>query len=211
MDTKLFRTIIKNEFKPTLNELGFTGTNHHFIKRTDNHYIFTLVIQANKYGGSCNMEMGVHLDYLLEDKNSNITVYDCEFRQRIQPKRSFIDKWFRNNAEVWHEYGEDEEQARQTIETMKTVFLTQGMNYYNQFNNFPNLLLTIDIDEIKNRSKRLEQLGAPLDLRLTLIIAKTHLFLGNKKDAEKYAKWGLMNIGRATLLINEFESVLQEV
>ncbi|MDQ0193383.1 DUF4304 domain-containing protein [Paenibacillus wynnii] len=211
MDTKEFRSLIKTELKPVLNELGFIGTNHHFIKRTNDHYIFTLVIQANKYGGSCIMELGVHLDFLLDEKNSNITVYDCEFRQRIQPKKSFISKLFKNNAEIWHEYGEDEEQAKQSIASMKSLFVSQGMDYFNQFKNFPNPLLTIDIEEIKKRSKRLEQLGAPLDLRLVLLISKTHLYLGNKKDAKKYADWGLKNIGRATLLIKEFEGVLQEV
>lgn len=212
MDTKKFRSLISEELKPTLNELGFVGTNHHFINRTNDHYIYTLVIQANKYGGSCIMEMGVNMDFLLDDKNSNITVYDCEFRKRIQPKRFFINRLFRHsNTEEWHQYGEDEEQAIYSIASMKSLFLSQGMNYYNQFNSFPNPLLSINIEEIKHQSKRLEQLGAPLNLRLVLLIAKTHLFLGNRKEAEKYADWGLKNIGKAVLLIKEFEGVLQEV
>jgi hypothetical protein len=211
MKTSEFRSLIKVELKPTLNDLGFEGTDHYFTKRTNNHYIYALVIQANKYGDSCIMEMGVHLDYLLDDVNSNITVFDCEFRQRFKPHKSFINRLFRNDAEVWHDYGNSEQQAMRSIASMRSLLLSQGMEFFNQFNEFPYPLLKIDLEEIKRGSRRLKQLGAPLNLKLALLISKTHLFLGNKKDAEKYAKWGLMNIGRATILIKEFEGVIREV
>lgn len=79
MDTKKFRELLKVYFKPRMNELGFNGSNHHFVKKTDSHFIYTFVIQANKYGGSCIMEMGVTLDFLYSDKKiSSLTVYDSE-------------------------------------------------------------------------------------------------------------------------------------
>ncbi|WP_397387014.1 DUF4304 domain-containing protein [Paenibacillus sp. ClWae2A] len=64
MNTKDFRKLIRVYFAPKLHEVGFMGTDHHFVKTTDNHFIYTLVIQADKSGGSCVMEMGVHLDFL---------------------------------------------------------------------------------------------------------------------------------------------------
>lgn len=57
MNTKDFRKLIRVYFAPKLNEVGFIGTDHHFVN-TDNHFIYTLVIQADKSGGSCVMEMG---------------------------------------------------------------------------------------------------------------------------------------------------------
>uniref|UniRef100_UPI00403F51A1 DUF4304 domain-containing protein n=1 Tax=Paenibacillus sp. FSL K6-1318 TaxID=2975291 RepID=UPI00403F51A1 len=52
-------------FAPKLHDVGFMGTDHHFVKTTNNHFIYTLVIQADKFDGSCVMEMGVHLDFLV--------------------------------------------------------------------------------------------------------------------------------------------------
>ncbi len=133
------------------------GTDHHFVKTTDNHFIYTLVIQTDKSGGSCVMEMGVHLDFLPnsigEFKSLNeITTYDCEFRKRLDKK-------------------------------------------------------SISLAEIIARSKKIEDFGAPLDLRLVLLIARTHKFLGNDRDAKEYAQWGLINIGKATGLIKDFEAI----
>lgn len=74
MDTKGFRKLIATHFKTKLNELGFMGNDHHFVKYTEKHFIYTLVIQSSKHGGSCIMEMGTHLDFLVNTPGKRITV-----------------------------------------------------------------------------------------------------------------------------------------
>lgn len=59
------------------------------------------------------------------------------------------------------------------------------------------------------RSKGLDAMGAPLDLRLALLIARTHRFLGEDELALQYAEWGLKNIGRAEGLIKDFEGLIR--
>lgn len=88
MKTSEFRKLIKKHLAPVLHELGFSGTDHHFVKANKNHVINTIVIQADKYGGSCVVELGVHFDFLPNPVGefipvSKLTVYDCEFRTRI--------------------------------------------------------------------------------------------------------------------------------
>ncbi|MEK3707857.1 DUF4304 domain-containing protein [Paenibacillus sp. FSL R7-0198] len=211
MNTKDFRKLIRVYFAPKLHEVGFMGTDHHFVKTTDNHFIYTLVIQADKSGGSCVMEMGVHLDFLPnsigEFKSSNeITTYDCEFRKRLDKKANWFKRFFTVERERWFQYGETDEDAIVTIDEMTQLFLDQGMSYFSQFNN-PRMITSISLAEIIARSKKIEDFGAPLDLRLALLIARTHKFLGNDRDAKDYAQWGLNNIGEAKGLIKDFEAI----
>ncbi|PWV94443.1 uncharacterized protein DUF4304 [Paenibacillus cellulosilyticus] len=160
MNTKQFRKLIKEHFAPRLHQLGFKGSDHHFVKTNDNHFIYTLVIQADKYGGSCVMEMGVHLDFLPISFNEikppiDITTYDCEFRKRLNKKAN----WLKVERERWFSYGETEEEALDTIMEMRELFLNEGMNYYSQFKEFPKSITSIELDEIVARSNRLDDIG----------------------------------------------------
>ncbi|WP_338593963.1 DUF4304 domain-containing protein [Paenibacillus sp. Y5S-9] len=211
MNTKDFRKVIRVYFAPKLHEVGFMGTDHHFVKTTDNHFIYTLVIQADKSGGSCVMEMGVHLDFLPnsigEFKSSNeITTYDCEFRKRLDKKANWFKRFFTVERERWFQYGETDEDAIVTIDEMTQLFLDQGMSYFSQFND-PRMITSISLAEIIARSKKIKDFGAPLDSRLVLLIARTHKFLGSDRDAKDYAQWGLNNIGEAKGLIKDFEAI----
>lgn len=214
MKTKDFRKLIKEHFKPRLINLGFKGNDHYFVKHTNEHYIYTLVIQANKYGDSCLMEVGVHLDFLPNTINEylvpeNITTYDSEFRKRILKKTGWLNKLLNQKNEDWFMYGNDEEEAIKTLDEMYKLFQEEGLKYFNQFRNFPEPLISISLGELKERSKHLEMLGAPLDLRLALVIARIHKFLGDLEKADEYARWGLANIKNATGLIKDFEGVFQ--
>ena len=81
------------------------------------------------------------------------------------------------------------------------------MSYYSQFNDFPRMITSISLAEIIAGSKKIEEFGAPLDLRLALLIARTHKFLGNDRDAKEDAQWRLNNIGEAKGLIKDFEAI----
>ncbi|MNN47084.1 hypothetical protein D3C81_1614890 [compost metagenome] len=92
---------------------------------------------------------------------------------------------------------------------MYSLFEEEGLKYFNQFRSFPEPLISIEDNELKEHSKKLEGLGAPLDLRLALVMARIHLFLGNTEKANQYARWGLDHIQNATGLIQDFEGILQ--
>lgn len=212
MDTKTFRRLIKDNLKPILNDMGFKGTDHHFIKKTNGHYIYTLVIQANIKGGACIMEMGVGIDCVDLNRNNKITtVYDCEFRKRIKQEITFWDRVRGNTLEKWHDYGENENQALKTISKMSKLFKVQGPEFYGQFDQFPNPLSKITIEELISGSNRIDNLGSPPKLRLALILSKTHQYIGNKKEQISFAEWGLRNIGNASALEEEFRKLIQDV
>lgn len=210
MDTKSFRMLIKDNLRPMLNEMGFKGTDHHFVKKTNDNYSYTLVIQANKYGGSCVMEMGVGVDRIEMNGNKITSVYDCEFRKRIKREITLLDRLRGNTLEKWYEYGKDESQALKSIRLMSEHIRVQGPVYYDQFDHFPNPLIKITLEELISGSSRLYNLGSPPKLRLALVLSRTHQYLGNKKDQIEFAEWGLRNIGNAAALEEQFRKLIQD-
>nr|WP_232381216.1 DUF4304 domain-containing protein [Paenibacillus tianjinensis] len=195
------------------------GSDHHFRKNSDEHFIYTLVIQGNRYGGSCIMELGVHLDFLpigLSGKadNHNLTVYDCEFRERIEAGIPWNQRIF-GPAQAqagWFEYGKSEADAIRTINRMYKVFKVRGLEYFDQFKGFPKPILSISLEELKaGRSKQQMSMGAPLDLRLALVIARTHEFVGDLDSSLKFAEWGLNHLGQAAGLKPHFEELISRI
>lgn len=52
MNNMEIKEILKNSFVPLLRNNGFKGSGLSFRKETNNHYVYVLSIQINKYGGS---------------------------------------------------------------------------------------------------------------------------------------------------------------
>ncbi|MEK3794765.1 DUF4304 domain-containing protein [Paenibacillus sp. FSL R7-0204] len=215
MKTSQFRKLIKTNLAPALHEVGFSGTDHHFVKVDNNHVIHAIVIQADKHGGSCVVELGVHFDFLPNPLGefipaNKLTVYDCEFRTRLVHQLT----WFQSNvlrkkkSEAWFRYGDTEDESMAVVHKMKEMIVRQGTKYFAQFNDSPHVITSITTNELSHRTKILDSYGAPLDLRLALLIARTHAFLGNAVEAANFAHWGLENIGNATGLIQDFTELV---
>lgn len=215
MKTSDFRKLIKKYLASALHELGFSGTDHHFVRVDQNHVIYTIVIQADKYGGSCVVELGVHFDFLPNSSGqfipaSKLTVYDCEFRTRIIHELGWFQSKILNKKanEVWFRYGDTEDESKAVLDKMKGMIVSQGTMYFSQFRDFPNPINSITTKELSHRTKRLDRYGAPLNVRLALLIARTHAFLGNTEEAANFARWGLSNIGKSTGLNQEFTEII---
>lgn len=215
MKTSDFRKLIKKYLAPTLHELGFSGTDHHFVKIDPNHVVNTILIQTDKYGGSCVVELGVHYDFLPNSTGEvtpagRLTVYDCEFRTRIVHELGwFQSKILRKRvSEVWFRYGDTEDESKAILSKMKGMIVSQGTMYFSQFRDFPNPIKSITTKELSHRTKRLDHYGAPLNVRLALLIARTHAFLGNTEEAANFARWGLRNIDKSTGLTQDFTEII---
>lgn len=82
------------------------------------------------------------------------------------------------------------------------------MSYFSQFEDFPEVITSISLDEIENGSKKLKDLGEPPDLRMTLLVARTYEFLGNLTKSKEFATWGLHNIGDTSGLTKGFLRIM---
>ena len=114
---EIFFNILKEEFAPRLRNIGFKGSGQNF-RRLNGEIINTINIQGHKYGGSCAVNLGLHLSFLpvnwsdqLPDVKT-IKEVDCEFRKRLAPK---------NKGDYWWKYtgliDSTEKKARHLIET----------------------------------------------------------------------------------------------
>ncbi|MBZ9685918.1 DUF4304 domain-containing protein [Clostridium estertheticum] len=200
------KKLIKNNFAPILREFGFKGSGFSFRRVTNNHYIYVITVQANRQGGSYCIEMGVYIDFIpnsLGQKNlpSRVTAYDCEFNKRLSPK----------GIDYWWKYGKSEQDSINDIKHMVKTFREVGIPFFEQFEDFPAPLDSIIVEDIVNESPRLEEIGAPLDLRLALTLARVHKYLNISTEGIKFCDWGLNNINCTTGLITVFEEIRKEL
>ncbi|MDM1524305.1 DUF4304 domain-containing protein [Empedobacter sp. 225-1] len=82
-----FKKQISKPLSEKLKELGFKGSGSNYKKENVN-FIYTIGIQANRYGGSCCVELGIHPKEIIENFGHEIDLkklkyYDCEFRTRL--------------------------------------------------------------------------------------------------------------------------------
>lgn len=197
------RKLIKEEFVPILHANGFIGAGTSFRKITDNHYIYSLTIQMNRYGGSFCVELGVFIDFIPDTLGAlvlpqKVKAYDCEFRKRLAPTGN-TDFWWRYDGHVQDTYN--------NLDHLIRTFLDVGIPFFEQFNNFPEPLCSITIEDIVNSAPILDSLASPLNLRLVLTLARIHQFLNHYDKTISFCDWGLKNIGRATALTPDFEKI----
>lgn len=204
VDSKSFKSILKEEFVPKLREYGFKGSGFKYIKPTDNHYIYIVSIFGDRMGKSCSLEIGVYIDFIPlhnelipRQKWKSLSTADCDFRKDINSP-SMTGTWF---------FGKSEQETRNTVRNMVTAFEKVGIPYFEQFSEFPEPFDNIQLEEIINEDIKLEKLGSPTNLRLARIMGMIHLYLGNSEESIKFAEWGLDNIGVATGLLNDFQRI----
>lgn len=202
-----FKELIKDNFITLLRRSGFKGSEFSYRKITNNHYIHALSIQDNKYDDSCCIEMGVFIDFIPNSLgnvilSSKVTPYDCDFKKRLLPK---------GTADYWWKYGENKQEAIDSIKNMVETYQDIGINFFKQFNDFPEPLNSITLEEIVSNDPKLESLGVPLNLRLSMTLARLHMFLKNYAEAIKFCNWGLININEATALKPVFEEIRKEI
>lgn len=193
IDTKMFKVLLREHFEPMLREYGFKGSGGKYRSAPMNHYIYTVVVQPNKYGGSCCVELGVYLDFLpntigIHVPHNKVTTYDCEFRERLSENE--------NSADLWWEYGKTESDAIESIEHMRETFERRGLLYFEQFKGFPLPFTSITHEDIEQGNRKVKVLGSlPTAVRLALIISQVYLYIGNGIQAKLFAEWAMKKIG----------------
>lgn len=212
-----FFNCLKTEFAPKLRKLGFTGSGQNF-RRIQNEVIHTLNIQINKYGGSCCVNLGLHLTFLPIAGGTQLVVpqklqaTSCEFRWRLTPP-DFTDYWwaYEENEFAHLPFGMEGGKGHGPQEKARHLVTTYEMYGEPQFQ----ALMTIEAvanlfpPEAIGSGERLSPLYAFTPTRGALTMARIHRYLGNKDLARQFARQGLQNSGKARALIPEFEEILE--
>lgn len=204
---KELKPYLRDHFTPVLRRLGFKGSGMHFRKVTANNYIYTVWVQADKWGEGCAVELGTALDFLPNTIGevvvpNKVAVIDCEFRKWLTPP---------TDRQYWL-YGKDGS-FQEIAEDMARNFEVEGMQYFGQFGPFPEPLASLTVEDLDadNPASPLAKLCPPTMVRLALILTRLHLSLNNGKQASTFAEWGLRNIrdgsGSGSALIPIFQDL----
>ena len=148
------------------------------------------------------MEVGIYIDFIPNSINqivnpSEVTPYDCEFRKRLTY----------NKDDCWWNYGNSDENAIESINSMVKVFNSEGLTFFKQFEDFPEPIKSINILQIDSNKSLLKELSPPMDLRLALTVARVNLYCGDLEKTKQICSWALERIEKATALIPLFEGL----
>lgn len=210
IDLKKFKQLLKETFEQELKKHGFNGTGGKYRTKPNNHFIYTVNLQADKYGGCCCIELGVYIDFIPNPLGVHIPLnkvssYDCDFRWRLSDLE---------DEDLWWSYGETENEALENIGHMTETFVEYGIQYFGCFINFPESLTSISLEDIEQRNKNVKRLGDVLpDTRLALVISRVHLQVNNNEQAISFATWAINRIGDkivGSALIPEFNEIINK-
>ncbi|PIB29405.1 hypothetical protein BFP78_15430 [Gaetbulibacter sp. 5U11] len=149
-----FINLMNNEFTSYVKSLGFRGSKNNFYKKSI-PWIYTIHIHKDKWGGSCALNIGVHV-FGIEDGSgilpkipSKYNFYDCIIHKNISM----------DNDNGWFYYGQTIEEGKETVRLMLKMFKDKAIPFFNLFQNYPHPFDKITVDDIKNKSDNFIQYG----------------------------------------------------
>lgn len=211
-----FFAVLKNEFSPALRRYGFKGSGHRF-QREIGEIIHVIGIQTNKYGGSCCVNLGLHLRFLplttgkILAQGEKIRAESCEFRWRLAPPGNTDYWWAFEEGIKSHlplgidgkEVSGSDEQARHLIK----IYDAYGETRFQSVMTIEAVAQAIRIEDIE-RGWPVSPLYSFTAARAGLTMARIHKYLGDSQQARKFAQAGLSRIDRAKGLQLELEQFL---
>jgi len=211
-----FFDCLKSEFSPRLRAVGFTGSGQNF-HRTRDEVIQVINIQVNKYGGSCCVNLGLHMTFLaiagenLLANPKKLKVTSCEFRWRLAPPGT-TDYWWGYEEGVSAHLPYTMEGGRGTGPTDKARHLIAIYEAYGE-PRFKSVMTVEAVAQLFQPEDIISKKQLPLysypPARAALTMARIHRYLGKKELARQFAEVGLENIGKAKNLRAEFENLLR--
>lgn len=178
-----FIQIQKERLTPYLKSLGFKGSKNNFYKH-NSPWIHVIQIFKDHYGGSCALNVGVHLDYI-ENQLGNLIV-----PSKFRLEDAMIDKNIEmDNGNGWYYYGLTHEEGCETIDIMIDAFERKGIPFLEKYESYPHPFSDITFDDILNPSERFLEYEIPLRLlkspHFRMFLAKVNMDIDKKELAIK--------------------------
>lgn len=202
-EKKAFYKLLREDFYHKLREYGFKGSGQHF-RRVNGDVIHTINIQNNKYGGSCCLNLGLHLSFLpiawpkdqMPDLGK-IKEIDCAFRRRLAPEGKSDFWWKFKGSDL---FGSPEKSVEHLV---KTYFYV-GELEFGKYDTTDKIASMIPLEQIESE-EYISAFGGVVPVYGALVMAKINKHLGKIGLCRDYAKSGLKVLGRATALKPELE------
>jgi hypothetical protein len=180
--TKEFKKYLTKYYSPEIRKFGFKGTGLNYNKQLG-HYIHSIQIFPDKWGGQCWVEVGAHLDFLPE--SSHMTILKPS---KVKTIDSIIRKTIEDNGkQKIYLYGRNEEEAKHTIEKMLKDIKRIGLSYLDQFTEFPSPFTNLSAKDLENDTYSwLEDIAVN-----SLNLARINCYLRNEEKTQEFCKYGL--------------------
>lgn len=186
--TPEFRAGLKGKLAPLLRAHGFSGSGVTFRRHTD-AVIQLLHVQGSRYGGSCCVNLGMHLTFLptvLGDPPDpkKITESLCEFRKRLAPD---------GQSDCWWSYGSDERAIARSVDNLVDLTQIVALPYFERFRAFPAAFERITPQDIASGDFSLLP-GHVIGARGALAMARIAAHLGNPDRAREFVEVGMASL-----------------
>jgi hypothetical protein len=213
----VFFKVLRNEWIPFLTRTGLQGDRERF-QRVSGEIIHAIGLQENKYGGSCCVNLGVHLSFLplttgaLPQTGAQVQAESCEFQWRLTPP-GHTDYWWAYEQGVaahlplsmlQEENSGPMEQAHHLARTYEE-FGEPAFQHLSTVHQIANLIKLEDLA----KEWRIVPEYAFLPGRAGLTMARIHQYLDNHELARRFAEVGLERVGKARAVRVELEKLLQ--
>lgn len=200
--TPEFRSQLKLKLAPLLRAAGFTGSGSTF-RRSGDGMIQVLNVQGSQWGGSCCVNLGVHLSFMptvigQPADPKKITEPLCEFRRRLAPA---------GQSDCWWKYGSDEREAARSADELVDLVQRVALPHFERFRAFPGsfegitpqALAADDLSAFPGRSSV---------ARAGLVMARIAAHLGQPERSREFAEIGLAAVKvRGGGLVHELEKL----
>lgn len=184
-----FIEIMDEKFTPYMKSLGFKGSKNNFYLH-NKPWIYTVNIFKDKYGGSCALNLGIHLDFI--EPWCNEMRIPSKF---IEPLCLLRESLGMNNGNSWYYYGLTPEEGHETVDLMMEMFQSKAVPYMEQFKNYPEPFTQIKYEDLLKPSNKFLAFGINdqmLDwVYIHIFLAQVYFDIGEKDLALKILRYSL--------------------
>jgi len=200
---KQFHNQIKQVFIPVLKADGFSGSGNTY-RRVRGDVIHVVALQGSVNGERCCVCLGIHLSFLpgsgapTTSDPTKIEEPDCEFRTRLTPS---------GQSDAWWPYGTTESEAKESAESICSLYQQIGAPYFDRFSSFPDDFTRVTPAMLTSQAELPFPKGGTF-VRLALALARIAQRVGRNEDARQFAEAGLAKVGPAVSLKNAFKQII---
>ncbi|MCC9608314.1 DUF4304 domain-containing protein [Blastopirellula sp. JC732] len=183
---KQFERLLLERLTPILSDDGFVGNDLKWIRNVD-PVINCIEVQSRSDSKACCVNLGVHLTFLPNATGSLIvdiqsySSVDCEIRGRLTSQAE---------GDQWWEY----EMLEPAIDDLIDSYLDHGQNFFERFAKFPHPFVDIGPDSLDDDVVS-SLFPVMTKVRMVLLLARVHDFLGNSALAKQFGQIGIDLIG----------------
>jgi hypothetical protein len=205
MNASEFKVLVNKHLSPNIRQMGWKGSGFHFYQQDANRVVNIFGLQGSWHGSSVCCETAIHFDFIRDLKGKQIDVSKTTYASRIIRKRLSP----KGVGDYHWTFKDKEEDNIASINQIWNAFNTHGMDFYNDFANFPypfDIIQPKDL-RVKNNYQILNKYYVPNQIHLTWLLKEINVFIGKQEKAKEFSELGMTRaLEHAKSMASQFKS-----